>query len=231
MTGLFFTGTDTGVGKTTVAAAVTRILRRQGRHVRVCKPVATGARRVGARLVCDDSVVLADASGQGQKWEDVTPFAFAEPLAPAVAARRQGVRLTLEGLVDAVQRLAGPETIVMVEGVGGLLCPLTDKETIADLAVALRFPLVVVTRRSLGTLNHTLLTLEVARGRELAVAGVVVNETEPAQGIAAQTNVQELRQRIGVPLLRVVPFRADVAAALSEIDWLQLAECARVPRT
>jgi dethiobiotin synthetase len=107
------------------------------------------------------------------------------------------------------------------------LCPLTEQETVADLAARLQLPLVVVVRRSLGTLNHTLLTLEVARGRGLAVAGVVVNETEPPVGLAAATNLDELARRIAVPVLAVVPHQVGTTATdlgpIAAVDWWRLA--------
>jgi dethiobiotin synthetase len=225
--GLFFTGTDTGVGKTAVAAAVVRCLRRAGRPVAVCKPVASGAALRDGRLVGDDTLRLAEAAGlPAASWERVTPFVFAEPLAPPVAARRRGQSLRLEPLVSAVRAAHRPGATLVVEGVGGLLCPLTDQETVADFARELGLPLVVVARRSLGTLNHTLLTLEAARTRGLPVAGVVVNETTPPEGVAEETNVTEL-ERWGVPVLAVAPHRPgatadELAGVLAEIDWRRL---------
>jgi len=225
MNGLFFTGTDTEVGKTHVAAAVARLLRQQGRSVRVCKPVATGAERVEGRWRNADTVHLAWAAGNAQCLDDVTPWSFPEPVAPAVAARLHGQALTIPVLVEAVRSQARPDGVMLVEGVGGLLCPLTDRETVADLAAALDLPLVVVARRSLGTLNHTLLTLEAAARRGLQVAGLIVNETAPPSGLAEETNVAELGCRIAVPLLAVVPYQKDdiEAAALAEVDWWKLA--------
>jgi len=220
--GLFFTGTDTGVGKTFVTAAVARLLRAQGRDVVVCKPVATGARRVGGRWLADDTVALAEAAGLAGDWERVTPWAFPDPVAPPLAARRQGAALTLAAVAQAVRDRARPRAALLVEGVGGLLCPLTDEATVADLARDLALPLVVVARRSLGTLNHTLLTLEAARARGLAVAGVVVSETVPPEGLADETNVDELR-RLGVPVLAVAPHRpGGEDAALAGVDWWRL---------
>ena len=223
--GLFFTGTDTGVGKTLVTAAVARLLRAGGRDMVVCKPVASGARRVSGRWLADDTVALAQAAGLNGEWERVTPWAFPDPVAPPLAARRQGAVLTLTALKAAVLDRARPGAALLVEGVGGLLCPLTEGETVADLVRELGLRLVVVTRRSLGTLNHTLLTLEAARARGLAVAGVVVSETEPCAGLADETNVDELR-RLGVPVLAVVPHRGgDVGnedAALARVDWWRL---------
>jgi dethiobiotin synthetase len=129
-------------------------------------------------------------------------------------------------MAGAVRALARPGRAVLVEGVGGLLCPLTEHETVADLAWELGLPLVLVTRRNLGTLNHTLLTLEAARTRGLHMAGIVVNEATQGAGPAWETNVTELQQRVGVPVLAVVPFQAEVnlcpCAALAAIDWWSL---------
>jgi dethiobiotin synthetase len=214
MRGLFFVGTDTGVGKTHVTAAVARLLRQQGRAIRVCKPVATGGEPA------EDTQRLAEASGLPAG--EVTFWTFPVPAAPPVAARAAGAVLHLREIVAAVQRQGEKGELLLVEGVGGLLCPLTDAETVADLAGALGLPLVVVARRSLGTLNHTLLTLEVARGRDLDVAGVVVSETTPPDGLADETNPDELARRIEVPLLAVLPYGAD-ERTLGGIDWWRLA--------
>jgi dethiobiotin synthetase len=202
--GLFVTGTDTGVGKTVVTCLLTRALRRQGRAVRVCKPVATGASREGSQPVSDDTRLLAEAADD-PALEEITPWVFAEPAAPPVAARQVGVRLSLEAIAAAVRRRETAGATLLVEGVGGLLCPLTDDALVADLARELGLPLVIVARRSLGTLNHTLLTVEAARTRGLAVAGVVVSETTPVEGLAEETNVEELGRRLPVPVLAVVP--------------------------
>ena len=222
---MFFTGTDTGVGKTYVTACVARVLRGQGYPCSVCKPVATGARPSGCGWLSADTDQLAAAAGETD-CERVTPWAFPEPVAPPVAARRAGVTLTLDGLAAAVRRLGRPGVPVLVEGVGGLLCPLTEAETVADLAAVLGLPLVVVARRSLGTLNHTLLTVETACRRGLAVAGVVVNETVSPEGLADATNVDELRRRLPVPVLAVVPHRTgppqQPPAELLAVDWWRL---------
>ncbi|HJT75758.1 MAG TPA: dethiobiotin synthase [Gemmataceae bacterium] len=214
--GLFFTGTDTDVGKTFVTACVAHALRAEGGPVAVCKPVATGAEWDGAAWRSGDTRLLAAAAGESD-LAAVTPWAFPDPVAPPVATRRAGVVLTLAEIVGAVRGRLRPDVPLLVEGVGGLLCPLTERETVADLAAALGLPLIVVARRGLGTLNHTLLTLEAARGHGLTVAGVVVNEVAPARGLADETNVDELR-RLGVPVLAVVPHQErPVPGALPEL--------------
>jgi dethiobiotin synthetase len=216
MTGLFFTGTDTDVGKTFVVAAVARELRRRGAAFRICKPVATGG------VPAEDTRILAEAAGDPD-LAAITPWAFPEPAAPPVAARLVGASLSLDEITAAVRRRSVAGGLLLVEAVGGLLCPLTERETVADLAAGLRLPLVVVARRSLGTLNHTLLTVEVARRRGLPVAGVVVSETAPPRGAAEETNVDELRKRLDVPLLAVVAHGAADAAELGRVDWRRLA--------
>ena len=237
VSGLFITGTDTNVGKTVVACGIARAARRAGLAVRVAKPVVSGGD--------DDTRALIAAAASGQSVAEVSPWRFAEPLAPPVAAARAGVTLELAAVLAAVRRaVATPTgttgtpsgtgaagttnapTLALVEGAGGLLCPLTARETYADLAVALGWPLIVVSRLGLGMLNHTLLTLEAAQQRGLRVAGVVVCATKPPTTLAEATNPAELRQRIAVPLLAVLPHACDPTeqtwSELANIDWMGL---------
>ena len=223
MRGLFIIATDTGAGKTFVTAGVARIWRREKRPFRVCKPVATGAEGRWS----EDTCLLAEAAGDVD-LEAVTPFTFAAPAAPPVAARLAGTCVKLEDLIAAVHRRAADGMTVLVEGVGGLLCPLTERETVADLVRELDLPLIVVARRSLGTLNHTLLTVEAARHRGLRLAGVVVTATTPVQGVAEETNVEELRRRLDVPLLAALPHQRNVMGdelpVLAAVDWWRLVQ-------
>ncbi len=206
MRGLFVTGTDTGVGKTAVTCAIARQWRAEGRTFAVRKPVSTGGNA--------DALALAEASGQPAHL--ITPYVFKEPAAPPVAAAAEGRPLRGAELHTAC---LADSAAVLVEGVGGLLCPLTDSMTVADLAELLAIPLIIVARRSLGTLSHTLMTVEIARHRGLKVAGVVVSETEPVVGLAALTAVDEMRRR-GVPVLTVLAHGA--AAPTPDVDWWSL---------
>ncbi len=212
--GFFVVGTDTAVGKTHIAAAIAHAMTTAGRVVGVLKPVATGARRVEDGWQVDDADRLIDAIGGGVPTSDVCPIAFAEPLAPPVAARRAGGLLTMAEVeratfaaIEMWQVKRGAEVMV-VEGVGGLLCPLAEGTTIADLAIRLDYPLVIVARRGLGTLNHTLLTVEAALARSLRVAGVILNGSGPTTDpVAEATNPDELARRLGsIPLLADLPF-------------------------
>jgi dethiobiotin synthetase len=222
MRGLFISATDTGAGKTVIACAIASSWRREGREFTVCKPVVTGALPRGGKCVSEDTIALAWASGETD-LEAISPFSYAEPAAPPVAARLEGKELSLAALVEAVRRQQPANGAVLVEGIGGLLCPLTQTHNVADLVGELQLPLVVVARRSLGTLNHTLLTLEAARNRGLQVLGIVVNETAPVSGLAEESNVEELRRRIDVPILAVVPHgRPDPKVeipAISVVPW------------
>ena len=223
MRGLFITATDTGAGKTFVTAGIARLWHRAQRPFCVCKPVATGAEEQWS----EDTRLLAEAAGD-EDLRAVTPFTFELPAAPTVAARLAGRTLQLADLVAAVRCRAADNKTVLVEGVGGLLCPLTDDTTVADLIGELALPLVVVARRSLGTLNHTLLTVEAALRRHLPVAGVVVTATTPVQGVAEETVIEELSRLLPVPLLAILPHHPKMCgeeiAALAKVDWWQLSQ-------
>jgi dethiobiotin synthetase len=212
--GLLVVGTDTGVGKTRIASAIARALVRSGRAVGVLKPVATGATAVDEGWKVDDADRLIEAIGGGASTLEVCPIAFDEPLAPPVAARRAGSLLeashVFESTFAAIEHwrdVRGAEVMV-VEGVGGLLCPLAEGLTVADLAVQLDYPLVIVARRGLGTLNHTLLTVETALARSLRIAGVILNGAEPtADPVAEATNPAEIARRLGlIPVLADFPY-------------------------
>jgi dethiobiotin synthetase len=193
MTGLFVTGTDTGAGKTVVAAALARALADAGVDVGVMKPVASGCRLRKGRLVSEDSELLREGARTDDPMELVTPAAFALPLAPSVAGRIERKRFDLRGVMAAYRELARRHDFVVVEGVGGLLVPLSEKLLVADLAAKLHLPLVVVVANRLGAINHALLTLNEARRRKLPVWRVVLNEVCPGKAdLARATNAGEI---------------------------------------
>ena len=206
MRGLFITGTDTGVGKTHVACAIVRELQAAGHRVGAYKPVCSGARiNADGRTVWDDVEALREALGSGIAEEQISPQRFAAPLAPPIAARQEGQAVDVEELQRGLVWWQTHCDVVVVEGAGGLLCPLTDDQSLADLAARFQFPLLIVARTGLGTINHTLLTIEVARSRGLRIAGVVLNEAEPAAADdpSTATNADEIVSRAGVPVLAV----------------------------
>ena len=235
--GLFVVGTDTGVGKTRVASAIARSWNRAGHRVGVLKPVASGATLAGGRLISEDAERLIEAAGGGIPHERAAPIVFGEALAPPVAARRRGEPLTMGHVRRVVEESLswweGRAEVMVVEGVGGFLCPLAEGATVADLAIDLDYPILVVAHRGLGTLNHTLLTVEAARARGLRVAGVVLNGAKPTTDpIVEGSNALELSTRLeGVALLAEWP-HADPEGlgpvAPEADDWYDLSKPPRL---
>ncbi|MDX2037010.1 MAG: dethiobiotin synthase [Isosphaeraceae bacterium] len=217
--GIFVVGTDTGVGKTRVAASLIRGLRGEGRRVGAIKPVATGGERLGDAWIWGDAEILIAALGGGIARERVCPIVFEEPLAPPVAARRAGRLLGRDEVFgatfDALAWWSERAEAIVIEGVGGLLCPLAEGCTVVDLAVALDYPLLIVGRRALGTLNHTLLTVEAAARRGLRIAGVVLNGAEPTiDPVVESTNSDELARRLdGVGVWPSIAHGSDLLEA------------------
>lgn len=203
--GLFVTGTDTGVGKTFVACALLGALRARGLDVGAMKPVETGVGPEGP----EDARRLREAAGAEDPLEEVCPQRFALPAAPSVAAEAEGRRVELGGLRAAFARLRARHDLLLVEGAGGLLVPLDARTSMADLAAELAFPLLVVARARLGTINHTLLTLEVARARGLPVAGVVVCHADGPLSDADAANLGALRRDLGERLVGEIPPREE----------------------
>ena len=199
--GFFVTGTDTGVGKTVAACALVRALRRAGVDTAAMKPLETGVGAAGPL----DAQVLWCAAGSCDPLDDVCPVQFALPAAPYVAAQHDGQRIELERVLEAFERLAARHRAVVVEGAGGLLVPIAESEDMAGLASRLELPLIVVARPSLGTINHTLLTLAVAEQRGLEVAGVVISHCAPISD-SDRENLTFLRDALGDLLLTEIPF-------------------------
>jgi dethiobiotin synthetase len=220
--GIFVTGTDTGVGKTIVAATLARLLRLKGIDVGVMKPATSGCRREGGRLVSDDALLLCRAAGC-QCDDDLAPYLLTEPLAPSEAARIDGVRIDAGHIRACYDRIASRHDFVIVEGAGGLMVPLADDVMTTDLIGLLGLPLVVVARPNLGTVNHTLLTCFGARQLGLKVAGVIVNNFPQSPDLAEQGAPGQIASLCGAPLLGVWPHRdeQDQYAAVERLAlWL-----------
>jgi 8-amino-7-oxononanoate synthase/dethiobiotin synthase len=195
--GVFVTGTDTGVGKTVVTAALARTFEGRGLRVGIMKPAQTGTRDG-----VDDAAYAAELSGCARS---AVTYALAEPLAPAVAARLEGGQLDLDAITQAFADMSSDVDLVVVEGAGGLLVPFTDDCSMADLARALGLPAVVVARPALGTINHTALTVEAARSRGVDVIGVILSAFPDPPGLAEATNPAEIERCAHAPLVGVVP--------------------------
>ena len=222
--GLFITGTDTDVGKTYVAALIARELAASGRRVGVYKPAASGCRREGGRLISGDAVSLWEAAGRPGELDYVCPQCFEAPLAPHLAARAEGKRLDEERLRTGIDYWRSRSEIIVVEGAGGLMSPLGEQRYVADLACDLGFPLIVVARNVLGTINATLQTLIAAAAfrKGLTVAGVVLNNpAPPTADRSLATNRRELAARCARPLLAEVAY--DAQQFDTPVDWFALA--------
>lgn len=247
--GLFITGTDTEVGKTVVAGAVARHLRRRGRRVAVFKPAASACRRDRGQLVSADAEFLASCADSPHVLSEIAPLRYASPLAPNVAARREGGSADVETILDAYRRVTADADVVIVEGVGGLLCPISDEFWVVHLARLTALPLVIVARAGLGTINHTLLTLHTARSAGLYAAGVVINryppelladahQPPPAVGegdLSILTNPHQIAARGRTGILAIVPDDPDTSVeritigpetqhAIDQTDWDALAD-------
>lgn len=201
MRGWFVTGTDTGVGKTLVACALLRGLRARGIDAGGVKPVETGVGDAGPA----DARALRAAADDADPLDDVCPQRFALPAAPTVAASAEGRRVELWAIQRACERVAARHECVVVEGAGGLLVPLTQELCMADLARQLELPALVVARAALGTINHTLLTLEAAVARGLSIAGVVVSHAGGPISGADAANLEALRAALGAALVGEIP--------------------------
>lgn len=197
--GIFVTGTDTEVGKTYVSCAIIKQLKEKGANVGVMKPIASGSRQ--------DSVFLKKAAGVNDPIDIINPIFFEKPLAPWVAAKLTGKRINLGKVWDAYKVLKKKYEFLIIEGAGGLLVPVTEKTYIIDIAKQFNFPIVIVSRPNLGTINHTLLTVNYARHYGLKVEGFVVNYAKPyKKGLALETNPDVISQLGKAKLLGIVPY-------------------------
>ncbi len=212
----FVTGTDTGVGKTLVSRALLHAFAAQGKRVAGFKPVAAG---------CDDDDHNEDAkqlradSNVMASYGQINPYCFVPAIAPHIAARHSGVRIELNRILTSYRELLSQADEVIVEGVGGFLVPLNEKQDTADLAQELALPVILVVGMRLGCLNHALLTLRVIADYQLECAGWVANVLD-ANMPALQENIDALHERIAAPLLGVIPYQAqpDAQMVASQLD-------------
>lgn len=199
---LFVAGTDTAVGKTTVAAALCRLLRTQGRSVGVFKPVETGCEDL-ARPV--DALALAKAADCRAPLDTICPYRFAEPLAPAVAAERAGHAIDLDLLDACLTELRSGHDNVIIEGAGGLLVPFAGDLLTLDWVAERGLDVLLVGRLGLGTLNHTLLSARSLRDRGVRLLATVLSATQADDSVAARTNAAMLERYPEVRLAGVLP--------------------------
>ncbi len=196
MKGIFITGTDTGVGKTVVTATLCRILRNRGIDAVALKPFATG---IGPNTNWkeNDPLILSAAMGYIETAETVSPVRLLLPLSPYDAARLTGAKLEMETILLATRKAAARHAFAIIEGVGGVSVPLTEKETIADFAAQLNIPVVVVARSAVGTINHTLLTIAALRHKNIGIKGVVFSRAAQGELTLEERAGTETAARLG----------------------------------
>jgi dethiobiotin synthetase len=233
--GLFITATDTGVGKTMIAGAIARLLTDEGARVGAYKPIATGCGRGPYGLVSADAEFMSMCTNNVEPVTVINPITYQTPAAPIVCQAKENRVVDFEAIASIYQSLCQRTDMVLVEGIGGVRVPLSDGVDLLDLMREFALPVVVVARPNLGTINHTLLTVDAIRAAGLYVAGIVINGYNYATaGAAEETVAAILYQWTKAPVLAVVPhdplssvehgkLGPVVVDALVDCDWGNLA--------
>ncbi len=221
LNGLFITGTDTGVGKTIVAATLAYALRQRKVNFGYIKPMESGIADNDYLLQKSDAALVRKAGNLSETLNEIVPFTFKEPLAPLMAARREGVKITKNNLLNSIKERINPERLTIIEGAGGLLAPLCENYLILDLIKELQFATLVVCRTALGSVNHTLLTLDRLRQEKINVVGIIANHVTSGNDIAAATFITQLSEFDQVPILGELIYINDFHTNAS--TWQNLA--------
>ncbi len=208
--GIFVVGTDTGVGKTVVAAGLALAMRERGIRVGVMKPVATGCNGVTQRLISNDAVFLFEAA-QNEYAPLTSPIRFRNPVAPSVAEIYEQPKIKIQVILDAYERLSKIYDYVIVEGIGGLMVPIQKRYYVANLVRDLDLPILIVAPIGLGAINHTLLTVDSAMIRGLFIKGVIFNRAPLVNfSLAELTNPKVIHELTGLPILGSLPEMDDL---------------------
>jgi dethiobiotin synthetase len=209
--GIFITGTDTGVGKTLVAAGLIKALQSQGIHPGYFKPVASGALKTRQGLVAPDVKFVLKTTEIEEHPSLINPVCLIPPLAPLTAAEISGTDWTTRSVLNKFRALQNRYPFLVVEGVGGVMVPLKKRFLVIDLIEKIGFPTLVVARASLGTINHTLMTLTLLKQRGLPVLGFLFNGHQGRPGLAEKTASQVISEISGVAFWGRLPFDPEVS--------------------
>lgn len=204
--GFFITGTDTGVGKTFVTAGILAVLKEKGINIGVMKPVETGCPENNGELEPRDALFLKKMSGASDDMDLINPYRFKAPLAPSIASRLENKNIDLKKVKQCYEALASEHSLMLVEGAGGLLTPLNEAQTVADLIKLLNLPIIVIAASRLGAINHTLLTVKYAQSNDIEVKGIVLNYPSLAVDESLSTNQAEIKRLANVPVFGELPF-------------------------
>lgn len=209
----FVTGTDTDAGKTTISTGLLAAARQQGLSTLACKPVASGSQQTADGLRNPDALQLDSQCSIRLPYTDINPYAFEPPIAPHLAAIAAGIRLDCAALQTDVRRVLDHAAgLTLIEGAGGWRVPLNTQESLADLAMALQLPVILVVGMKLGCINHALLSAEAILRDGLPLVGWIANAVDPHMACQAD-NLETLRQWMPAPCLTEVPYLDDTTAA------------------
>ncbi|WP_455210267.1 dethiobiotin synthase [Kaarinaea lacus] len=206
--GFFITGTDTEIGKTTVSVALMHALKQRGYHVAGMKPVSAGCESTTAGLRNNDAQALLRESSIDLAYELANPFAYEPPIAPHIAAAQTNLAINIETITNAYEKIAAQVDVVIVEGVGGWAVPINDRQTMADVAIALNLPVILVTGIRLGCLNHALLTYEAIKAKGCQSAGWIANLLGE-NNLVTEQNIRYLKQALPITYLGTLPYAAN----------------------
>ncbi|MCC7508555.1 MAG: dethiobiotin synthase [Planctomycetes bacterium] len=210
-TGIFITGTDTGVGKTIVSAGLILALKARGLNVGYMKPVESGCQVLDGEVVASDVRFVREVCGIRDDMDLMCPYRLKAAAAPSIASRLEDIHVDISYIVDQYFQLSLMHEIIVVEGVGGLMVPLNNNEVVTDLILQLGLEAVIVAKPGLGTINHSLLTINMAKMMGISVQGLIVNGFgKDVIGLPERTNPDEIQHFGNVPVLGILPWLKDL---------------------
>ncbi len=223
----FITGTDTGVGKTFVGGGVCLLARKARLRIGVMKPIETGCSEIRGKFLPADAALLSTCADEPEdSLDDICPYRFAPPLSPETAARQAGVQVDFGKIKKHLEVIAKDKDLLLVEGAGGLLVPITSNKNMADLAAYLKCRVLLVVGSRLGCLNHALLTLNELSRRKLPVAGIIFNQIVPPGGDdkSLDTNAQDLARHTKAPIFGTLPYLPEGPKLLKPYAYRKIFE-------
>jgi dethiobiotin synthetase len=204
--GIFIIGTDTGVGKTLIAAGLIAVLKEQGIDVGVMKPLESGARCLESTPIPSDALCLREIAAVHDDLDLINPYCFKASLAPGVAAEQAGVQVDLKKIKDMFDKLRGRHQFMVVEGAGGMLVPVAQGVLLPRLIKLLGLPVLLVARTSLGTINHTLLTISYCQKEGIEVRGFIFSKSTPDADPSEANNAEVIARFSTVPFFGTFPY-------------------------
>lgn len=224
MNGFFITGTDTDVGKTVVTACLATLFKNQGIDVGVMKPIETGVDPECSSSANSDAKFLMEITSSADAEEEVCPYRLKTPASPFQSAQIEETQIRPATILENFKVLQSRHDRMLVEGVGGLLVPITHDYSVADLALEIGLPLIIVSRFRVGTLNHTLLTVKAARQHGLKIKGIILNQQENGELSDVEKQQGKLIEELSdTPLLGTCPFIKDISALQQNLPSIERA--------